>query len=165
MIDLEENKQDSDKKDKKKLIIIILIIILILLLLGGGAIGLVYGAKNGNARKARERDNLCTLARTYADRGEYDRALNRLDEYLEKNGDDEGIWDLWNEILDMKKAADAEKNNEAATIVNNYTTQPGNFTIDVDTSEISSAMQDSISSMKDALAQTNKQAEDNRRAM
>ncbi|MBR2106284.1 MAG: cytidylate kinase family protein, partial [Treponema sp.] len=61
----------------------------------------------------------------------------------------------------MKK--DSEQN------AGNNFNQNSNFTIDVDTSNItdgiSSAMQDSLSSMKDALAQSNKQAEENRKAM
>ena len=147
---MENNNQSEKKLTKKQKILIASIagaIILILLLL--------FGIRGGiKAGKANAKKNLSKLAKTYADRGEYDRALNKLDAYLEKHGDDDDIWSLWNEILEMKKseqlaAGDSEANS-------NYQPQ-NNFTIDVDTSDISNAV-------KDALEQTNRQAEDNRRA-
>ena len=144
---LESNKKKLTKKQKILIAVIAGAIILILLLL--------FGIRGGiKAGKANAKKNLYNLAKTYADRGEYDRALNKLDSYLEKHGDDEDIWNLWNEILEMKKAEQlASVDSEANT---NYQPQ-NNFTIDVDTSDISNAV-------KDALEQTNRQAEDNRRA-
>ena len=153
----------TDKDKKKKLIIIIsaaVAVILILLLCVAGCVG-----KNKSGKK-----NICNLARTYAERGEYDRALDKLDSYLEKHGDDQDVWDLWNSILDMKKASgDGLAGGYGANGYGNDGSQgsgfPDNLKIDVDTSGISSAMQDSLSSMKDALAESNKQAEESRRAM
>ena len=151
------------KKNKKPIIIVTAAIILIIILSCTIA-GCV------NKRGAGARKNVCNLARTYAERGEYDRALNKLDDYLEKNGDDQEVWDLWNSILDMKKAAGGDGGAGGNTY--NYGSgydgnggYPEGLKIDVDTSGISSAMQDSLSSMKSALEESNKQAEENRRAM
>ena len=148
----ENNLQEQNKKLTKKQIKLIAIIsgaiIIILLLL----FGIRGGIKSG---KANAKKNLYNLAKTYADRGEYDRALNKLDSYLEKHGDDEDIWNLWNEIIEKKKEAENAAGN--SEVNSNYQPQ-NNFTIDVDTSDISNAV-------KDALEQTNRQAEDNRIAM
>ena len=159
---------EIQKEQKKKKIIIIsavaAVIVLICLICIGSCVG-----KRGSGAKARA--NVCNLARTYAERGEYDRALNKLDDYLEKNGDDQEVWDLWNSILDMKKAAGGDA---AGGNTYNYGSADGNggaggypdsLKIDVDTSGISSAMQDSLSSMKSALEESSKQAEENRKAM
>ena len=158
---------------KKKIIIIssaIAAIVLICLICIGSCVG-----KKGSGAKART--NVCNLARTYAERGEYERALNKLDDYLEKNGDDQEVWDLWNSILDMKKAAGGDSNSNYGGNTYNYgagadgngngtgSGYPENLKIDVDTSGISSAMQDSLSSMKSALEESNRQAEENRKAM
>lgn len=155
-----EEELEQEKKKKTIIIIISIIIIILLLLLGG-----IFGVRGGQKKS---RNNICNLARTYADRGEYDRALNKLDAYLEKHGNDDEIWDLWNEILDLKKnAAENGIGNESNNTVNNNSTVtiPENLRVDIDTSGISSAMQDSLASMKDALAESNKQAEENRKAM
>ena len=158
-----------DEKKKKKLIIIIssavAAIILIILLC-------VSGCVNKKNSGAKAKANVCTLAKTYAERGEYDRALNKLDDYLEKHGDDQEIWDLWNSILDMKKEAggNGAGGNFAGGNTYNYNSgdtnnqnggYPDSLKIDVDTSGISSAMQDSLSSMKSALEESSKQAEEN----
>lgn len=159
------NKITDLLKDPKKRRILIIsaiaVIVLICLLCIGGCV-----SKRGSGAKK----NLCNLARTYAERGEYERALNKLDDYLEKHGDDQEVWDLWNSILDMKKAAGGDAAYGGNTY--NYGSggdgnggYPDGIKIDVDTSGISSAMQDSLSSMKSALEESNKQAEENRRAM
>ena len=75
------------KKYKKQLIIGSAAIVLIILLSTGIA-GCV--SKKGSGAKT----NVCNLARTYAERGEYDRALNKLDDYLEKHGNDDEVWTL-----------------------------------------------------------------------
>ena len=161
------NKMTDLLKDPKKRRILIIsavaVIVLICLLCIGGCV-----SKRSSGAKARA--NVCNLARTYAERGEYERALNKLDDYLEKHGDDQEVWDLWNSILDMKKAAGGDTAYGGNTY--NYGSggdgnggYPDGIKIDVDTSGISSAMQDSLSSMKSALEESNKQAEENRRAM
>ena len=149
----EEKKEEKKKVTKKQKIIIASV--------AGGIILLVvlfFCLKGfGNSQE----NNTYNLARTYAEKGEYDRAMSLLDSLLLKDGNNQEALDLLDQIIAMKKDAE-EKLNE-----NNN--QNSNFTIDVDTSNItdgiSSAMQDSLSSMKDALAQSNKQAEENRKAM
>ena len=143
--------EEEKKKRKKKLIIIISAAAAVLILLLVGIIGCV--SKGSSSAKK----NVCNLAKTYAERGEYDRALNKLDDYLEKHGDDSDVWELWNSILDMKNAAGGD--GAGANGI------PDNLRIDVDTSGISSAVSDSISSMRNALEESSKQAEENRRAM
>ncbi|MCQ2575678.1 MAG: tetratricopeptide repeat protein [Treponema sp.] len=153
-----ENKEltEEEKEERRKKIIIIssiaggFIVLIILILL------LIFGLR-GSAGKTRT--NICNLAKTYADRGDYDRALNKLDNYLEKHGDDDEVWDLWNQILDMKKAA--ENGEKPAGFGNPY----GDLNINVDTKGISDAMKSSVSSMKDALDEANRQTEENRKAM
>ena len=72
---------ELEKERKKKKIIIIsaaaAAIVIICLCCIGGCV-----SKRGSGAKART--NVCNLARTYAERGEYDRALNKLDDYLKK---------------------------------------------------------------------------------
>ena len=100
--------------------------------------------------------NIIKLAKTYAEKGEYDRAMSLLDSILLEDVDNEEVLALLDEIIQMKKEA-----KEAESSSNNN----GNITVDIDTDGITNAMQDSISSMKDALAESNKQAEENRRSM
>ncbi|MBP5601149.1 MAG: tetratricopeptide repeat protein [Treponema sp.] len=152
-------------KRKKRLIIIICAAAALIIFLLAGIAGCV------NKKGSGTRTNVCNLARTYAERGEYDRALNKLDDYLEKHGDDDEVWALWNSILDMKKEA-AENGGNTTNLYDGNSTNnqnssliPDNLKIDLDTSGISSAMQDSLSSMQSALEESNKQAEENRRAM
>jgi len=97
--------------------------------------------------------NVINLAKTYADKGEYDRALSLLDTILLKDADNLEVLALLDEIIQLKK--DAETGKETSS----------NVTVDIDTDGITNAMQDSISSMKDALAESNKQAEENRLSM
>ena len=100
--------------------------------------------------------NIIKLAKTYAEKGEYDRAMSLLDSILLEDVNNEEVLALLDEIIHMKKEA-----KEAESSSNNN----GNITVDIDTDGITNAMQDSISSMKDALAESNKQAEENRRSM
>ena len=97
--------------------------------------------------------NVINLAKTYADKGEYDRALSLLDTILLKDADNLEVLALLDEIIQLKKDAETGKGTSI------------NVTVDIDTDGITNAMQDSISSMKDALAESNKQAEENRLSM
>ena len=148
-----EQKSEQKKLTKKQKIIIASVAGGIILL-----VVLLFCLKGCGNSKA---NNTYNLARTYAEKGEYDRAMSLLDSLLLKDGNNQEALALLDQIIAMKK--DAEQN------AGNNFNQNSNFTIDVDTSNItdgiSSAMQDSLSSMKDALAQSNKQAEENRKAM
>lgn len=162
-----EYKDEEKKSKRNKLIIfscigiiIVAVIILLFLLLGKG-------------KSAKSKNNITNLAKTYAERGEYDRALNKLDSYLEKYGDDDDVWELWNQILDMKKGSGADKSspdtdallNALANAGNNSSPNFGDIKIQVDTSSISDAMKDSVSSIKEALDVSKTQAEESRKAM
>lgn len=141
-------KDELEEEKKKRIIIIILAIIIIIILLW-----LLFGGIRSCSRnnRAKAKDSVCAVATKYAGRGEFDRALDKLDDYLEKYGDDDDVWDLWNKIIDLKKANGGVSNVENV----NY---PDNFTFDLDTSDLSSAM-------KDALEESRRQAEENRKAM
>lgn len=122
------------------------------------SIFMLRGCKNGNSKYA----NIYNLAKTYADKGEYDRALSLLDSILIKDVTDPTALDLLNQIIEMKKAAEEGKEIPGWSNVMNY---PGNLKVDIDTDGLTDAMQNSLSSMRDAMAEANKQAEENRRTM
>lgn len=145
---LPEEEKDSDEEKKRIITIIfgIIIILILLFLLIGGI------RRCGNSSRLKEKDNVTSFATKYAGRGEFDRALDKLDDYLEKYGDDDDIWDLWNAIIEMKKQA---ANSDGSNNQNNY---PDNLSVDIDTSGFSDAMQN-------ALEESRRQAEENRKAM
>jgi len=103
-----------------------------------------------------EKENTYALARTYAERGEYDRALSLLDSLLIKDADDATARALLDEILEKKRNSASSDGTESQQ----GGTQNGN-----DTSGLASAVEDSISSMKDALDMANRQTAENRKAM
>lgn len=145
--ELTEEEKELKKEKRKKVIIIIIaeIIILILLWL------LLRGIRScSSSSREREKSAVQAVAVRYAGKGEFDRALDKLDDFIEKYGDDDDIWDLWNKIIDMKKAVEGEGGN-TTTIIPSY---PDNLQLNFDTSGLS-----------DAMAQINKQAEENRKAM
>jgi len=108
----------------------------------------------------KSKQNTYNLARTYAERGEYDRALTLLDQILIKDASDAIALDLFDQILGMKK--DYEEGREVRGF------RPDSFKIEIDTKGIAdgitNAMQDSLDSMKNALEQSNKNADANRQA-
>ena len=82
--------------------------IAVILALAGGAFGIVSSMKGRSAAQAAEqRLNTLTLIRNYVDRGEYDRALNLLDELLIKNPEDPDAHKLMEAVLSAKKAQEA----------------------------------------------------------
>lgn len=103
-----------------------------------------------------EKENTYALARTYAERGEYDRALSLLDSLLIKDADDATARALLDEILEKKRNSASSDGTESRQ----GGTQNGN-----DTSGLASAVEDSISSMKDALDMANRQTAENRKTM
>ena len=76
----EKDNQEEDKK-KKKGVFIAIAAVAALLLLGIGGFGVYSMVKKGNAAAA-ERDNTMSLIQRYFDRGEYDRALDLLEDLL-----------------------------------------------------------------------------------
>ena len=96
------NNFGTDEQKKKKIKIIIFAGAAFLLII----LAIIIGVAGTKAHSKNSRENILKLAQTYAERGEFERALNKLDSYLEKNSDDEDIWGLWNLIIDMKKAVE-----------------------------------------------------------
>lgn len=109
-----------------------------------------------NCGSQKTKENAYSLAKMYAERGEYDRALSVLDNILMKNSDDLTASELLNQIIEMKK--EAEENKKSGN--SNHSTN-----VNINTDSLTDAVQDSLSTVKDALSQTNKQAEENRKAM
>lgn len=109
-----------------------------------------------NCSSQKTKENAYSLAKMYAERGEYDRALSVLDNILMKNSDDLTASELLNQIIEMKKESEENKKSENS----NHSTN-----VNINTDSLTDAVQDSLSTVKDALSQTNKQAEENRKAM
>lgn len=107
----------------------------------------------GAASNNKVRNNTFSVVRMYLEKGQYDRAMDKLDELLLKNPTDEEALALMDEIL-------AKKNGEASGASLN-----SNVTVEVDTQGLTDAMQSSIESMKHELAKTNQTAVENQKAM
>ena len=107
----------------------------------------------GAASNNKVRANTFSVVRMYLDKGQYDRAMDKLDELLLKNPLDEEALALMDEILAKKSGSES----------GNVTTS--NVTVEVDTQGLTDAMQSSIESMKHELAKTNKTAAENQKAM
>ena len=142
-----EKKKLSEKQ--KKIIAICLgsiagLILLLLLLLG-----IRSCAGNSKVRKEQQRieqqmklkENVMTSALNYAEKGEFDRALDKLDDYIDKYGEDPDVRDLINFIIDQKNAAKENGNG-------------------YDLQSLQNAMQDYRNSMQAALDRSNQQADD-----
>lgn len=144
-----DEKQDTDKKNdsKKKKIIIGAISAFVIILI----IVICLCAKGCSSNSSRS--NIYNLAQTYAEQGEYDRALSVLDKILLKDSEDPRALEMLQQIIEMKKAAE-----EGRAV-------PGFTNVNINTDGIADAMQDSMSQVKDALAQSNRQAEENRKTM
>ncbi len=107
----------------------------------------------GAASSNKVRNNTFSVVRMYLEKGQYDRAMDKLDELLLKNPTDEEALALMDEIL-------AKKNGDASGASLN-----SNVTVEVDTQGLTDAMQSSIESMKHELAKTNQTAVENQKAM
>lgn len=95
------------------------------------------------------RENTLSLVKMYMERGEYDRALDKLEELLLKNSGDTEAVAFMDTIIQMKNAA-AEQ--ESA---------PSNVKVEVDTDGLAQA----IESMKSGIEQNSRAAEQNSKAM
>lgn len=112
----------------------------------------------GSSASKNFKNNTLSLVQMYLERGEYDRALDKLDELLIKNGKDQDIVDLMDKIIAAKNAATSENG--------------ANVTVEVDTENLSSLI-DSMRSemaknnenMKKQLDKTNAEAEKDRKEM
>lgn len=107
----------------------------------------------GAASSNKVRNNTFSVVRMYLEKGQYDRAMDKLDELLLKNPTDEEALALMDEILAKKSGA------EGANV------STSNVTVEVDTQGLTNVMQSSIESMKHELAKTNQTAVENQKAM
>lgn len=89
---------------------------------------------------AKERDNTIQLAQNYIDRGLYDEALGLLNGLLIKNPDDTKAQELMMDAAEKKKKAD---------LANGGTS--GDYSVNIDTSNIADAMQSSLNTMQSQL--------------
>ncbi|MBP5568645.1 MAG: tetratricopeptide repeat protein [Treponema sp.] len=90
-----EKKQLSPETKKKILIGVGVAALVIIILL------LIRGCRSSIRQK--DKTYAITYAMKNAEKGEYDRALDKLEDFLNKYGDDEDINNLWNLILDQKQ--------------------------------------------------------------
>ena len=109
------NKSKNINKKKAAVIggYILLIVIIILLFILLFKTGFSQNSQNqtGNIQfysesKVKNSGNALKLAKKYADKGEYDRALGILEQILMENPDDEKCRDLLDKILEMKQNSD-----------------------------------------------------------
>ncbi|MFC2604050.1 MAG: hypothetical protein ACFNX0_09150, partial [Treponema sp.] len=125
------------------------IAVILILLLG------LRTCKNQSGSSADTRKNTLELVKMYMERGQYDRALDKLDELLIQDRNDADALSLLNEVLTAK----GEKTDGGSGGGNS------NIKVEVDTKSLTNAVQSSIESMKSELAANNKTAEENRKAM
>ncbi|MCK9168914.1 MAG: tetratricopeptide repeat protein [Treponema sp.] len=107
---------------------------------------------SGNA----ERKNTLALVQMYAEKGEYDRAMNLLDDLLVKNADDKDALSLMDKIIALKEGKKQSSADSAG--------QP-DVNVNIDTSGITKAVQSSLDSMKDELAKSNAATQKNQQAV
>lgn len=135
-------KIDFKNMDKKKVLAAVIAIVL-LLSLGGLGMSLLKG-KNGS-KAAREKT--FALVNLYYDKGEYDRALDKLESILLENPNDKDALSLMEKILSAKSNASGEGGG-----VSNVNS---NVNVTLDTDGIQDAMQSSLDMMKEQLEKNN----------
>ena len=92
---------EDEEKKKKKGVLWIVAGVLALLLLGGGGFGIYSAIKDSgsSAAEAAERDNMMALIQRYINNGEYDRALDLLEDLLIKNANDPEALALLEDVM------------------------------------------------------------------
>ncbi len=125
--------------------------------IGGGAVFVVLlillllvrtcSVRFGNS----ERNNTVALVKTYIERGEYDRALDKLDEILIKNRNDKEALELLDRILSLKDGSEPSSERTSGS--------------NVDAENLTEVMKSSLDSMKDEMAKNSKAAEGSRKVM
>lgn len=116
----------------------------------------VKGCSSGNSRK-----NTLSIVEMYYEKGEYDRALDKLEALLQKNPRDKELISIMDKII-AAKSSEADSNGGF----------DGNVNVNLDTNGLQSSfdsMRDEImrnnQAMKDQLAKSNAENEKNRREM
>ena len=106
------------------------------------------GCASSKARAAaKARENTLALAQDYIDKGLYDQALGLLNELIITNADDADAKTLLEKAAELKKVAEANAGGGNG----------GSYSVNIDTGDIANAMQSSIDSMRNQLAQANEQ--------
>lgn len=108
-----------------------------------------------SSSSARERRNTLALVRMYMEKGEYDRAMDKLDELLIRNPEDAEARALMDGVIAAKEKGAAGQGGG----------QDSSVRLEVDTQGLTDAMQSSLESMRNELARTSEAAEKNRAAM
>jgi len=137
-------KQSEDDKKKKTLVMYIVIgVIAAVVILA--VILCVRGCVSSQTKAAQERRQNCIAqAQKCVEATDYDRALDFLADIIKDNPNDAEVQGLFDKILELKKAEEA---------ANGGTGSGGNYSVKIDTSNLTNAMQQSLDSMKDQLAQ------------
>ncbi|MBQ5471539.1 MAG: tetratricopeptide repeat protein [Treponema sp.] len=112
----------------------------------------------------KSRNNTLSIVQMYYQKGEYDRALDKLEQLLQKNPTDKKLIALMDEIIAAKA-----KNKDSQGGGSGF---DGNVNVNVDTDGLQSSLESmkeellrNNQAMKDQLALTNAEAEKNRREM
>ena len=119
---------------------------IIAILLSGGGLAAKFALK---AIKASEKNNTFSLVNLYYSKGEYDRALDKLELILMKNPEDKEALELMEKIIAAKENSD--DGNKASGNVNS------NVNVTLDTDGLEMAMKSSIDSMKSELEKNNRE--------
>ena len=119
---------------------------IIAILLSGGGLAAKFALK---AIKASEKNNTFSLVNLYYSKGEYDRALDKLELILMKNPEDKEALELMEKIIAAKENSD--DGNTASGNVNS------NVNVTLDTDGLEMAMKSSIDSMKSELEKNNRE--------
>lgn len=114
-------------------------------------------------------ENALKLAKKYADKGEYDRALGLLEQILIENPDDEKVRELFDQYLDLKHQAEEKAARENAA---GYSINP-NISVDMNTESLSSELQRALDrqaaenqrALERALSEGNRQNSESQKAL
>lgn len=141
-----EMKEINEKNEISGVRKIIIAGCIIAILLSGSGLAVKFALK---ASKASEKNNTFSLVNLYYSKGEYDRALDKLELILMKNPEDKEALELMEKIIAAKeKSADG---NTASGNVNS------NVNVTLDTDGLEMAMKSSIDSMKNELEKNNRE--------
>ncbi|MEE1213085.1 MAG: tetratricopeptide repeat protein [Treponema sp.] len=160
-----ETKKKFDDRKKKAAVVALIAVLLFSAGIAGGRL-LVSG---GGSSKGKAKNNTVSLVNLYYEKGEYDRALDKLESLLLENPNDPEALALMEKILKAKEMSASGRDSGMGG---------GNSSVNVtvDTDGLQAAMESSINSMKNELeknnaklneqiAKNNAEAEKNRKAM
>ena len=131
--------EPGDNSKKKKIAIVTAASVLLLLLLFFGIRGIAKSASSSGAKGGVVRQNTLALAQKYLDKGQYDKAMDLLNDLLISNPNDAEADELLDKAIQLKKESD-ERNAAATSVV----VQPGDssYNISIDTDEITAALRE-----------------------